>query len=609
MIDDPLTPDVGVVPLDGSTARWRVWASKADRVDLVLDQVDGPGKVATEPEGHGYFVCVTPLPRTGQRYGYSLDGGPPRPDPASRWQPDGINALSAVVFPETFDWDEGGWAGIDRKDLVIYELHVGTFTPEGTFDAITTRINSLLELGVTAIELMPVAQFPGVRGWGYDGVYPFAVQNSYGGPEGLQRLVSDCHRKGMAVLLDVVYNHFGPEGNVLPGFGDYLTEKYKTGWGSAVNYDARHCDPVRSMVLQNVRMWVRDYHADGLRFDAADQIYDRGPRHILSEAAEAAHLASGRKARRVHVFAETDMNDAPRFLHPLDRGGYGFDGLWNDDFHHALHVVLTGETNGYYQDFAAGPAALEKVINERFVNNGNFSAFRGRRHGTVTTEFTGDRFVAFSQNHDQVGNRLKSDRYAASLPPSAARLAAGVLLLSPRIPLFFMGEEYGETNPFPFFCDFQAPDLIEAVRKGRKAEFAHFGWTEEPPDAFDPTTRESAVLSWSWDDPVRGGIRRLYGDLLRLRRTTAALYPDSPARARLINPAGVLEVVRGESSGALTVVFNLTGSTQPVPVPYAGHRPLFRSETVEYGAPDESDGSGILSAHEFALFRLHQPGT
>ena len=356
MIDDPLTPDVGVIPIDDSTALWRVWASKAKRVELVLDPAGRAERVAMSRRAAAILPARTRSPGIGDRYGSSLDGGPPLPDPASRWQPDGVDAPSAVYFPECFPWDEGDWTGINRQDLVFYELHVGTFTPEGTFDAVVPRIDALLELGITAIELMPVAQFPGVRSWGYDGVHPFAVQHSYGGPEALQRLVAACHRKGLAVVLDVIYNHFGPEGNVATDFGDYLTEKYRTDWGAAVNYDARGCDSVRSAVIQNARMWVRDFRVDGLRFDAADQVYDRGPRHILAEAAEAAHLATARLGRTVHVFAETDLNDAPRFLHPADRGGYAFDGHWNDDFHHALHVVLTGETNGYYQDFAAGPA-------------------------------------------------------------------------------------------------------------------------------------------------------------------------------------------------------------------------------------------------------------
>lgn len=611
VIHDPLTPDVGFLPIDETSARWRVWAIKAERVELVIDPDGRAERVAMEPEGRGYFSAVTALPAPGTRYAYALDGGPPRPDPASRWQPDGVNAPSAVYDPARFVWDEGDWKGIDRKDLVFYELHVGTFTPEGTFDAIVPRVDELRDLGITAIELMPVAQFPGRKSWGYDGVHPFAVQNSYGGPEALQRLVAACHRKGMAVVLDVVYNHLGPEGNVFPEFGEVFNERYRTDWGAALNFDGRCSDPVRALVLQSARTWVRDFRFDGLRLDAADQIYDRGPRHILSELAEAAHEEADRLGRPVHVFAETDLNDAPRFLGATDRGGYAIDGHWNDDFHHAVHSALTGETNGYYEDFADGPAAVAKAYREVFVNNGSFSRFRGRRHGTHATEFPGDRFVAFTQNHDQVGNRLKSDRYAASLPPAAVRLAAGLLLLAPRLPLLFMGEEYGETNPFPFFCDFQDPALIEAVRNGRKAEFAYFGWEGEVPDAFDPATRASAVLSWDWADSVRGGLRRLYKDLFRLRREAPALRDFRHAPTRLFGPSDapdVLEAVRGgetpDDPGALRILFNFSRETRPLPEEYVGERPVFRSELAEYGAtergPDEREGD--LAPYEFACF-------
>ncbi|MBX6315150.1 MAG: malto-oligosyltrehalose trehalohydrolase, partial [Isosphaeraceae bacterium] len=533
------------------------------------------------------------------------------PDPCSRWQPEGINRPSAIWFPEQFSWDEGSWTGIDRRDLVFYELHVGTFTPEGTFDAILPRIPVLRELGITAIELMPVGQFPGSRSWGYDGVFPFAPQQSYGGPEGLHRLVEACHRLGMAVFLDVIYNHFGPDGNVFPTFGDYLTEKYKTDWGPAINYDGPGCDSVRAMVLENVRLWIRDYHCDGLRLDAADQIYDRSPRHILSEIVEVAHREAERLGRRVHVFAETDLNDAPRFLHPLERGGYHLDGHWNDDFHHAAHVVLTGETNGYYIDFAAGPPALAKAFERVFVNDGNFSPFRRRRHGTTATMFPGDRFLAFTQNHDQVGNRLRSDRYAAFLPPSAVRLAAGLLMLAPRLPLLFMGEEYGETNPFPFFCDFEAPELVEAVRKGRKAEFAHFNWEEEPLDPVAASTRDAAVLSWSWDDPTRAGLRALYRDLLQLRRESPTLRDFRHARARILDEPGardVLEVLRGglepDPTPELRIYFNLSGEDRALPIDLAGELPAFRSELAAYGAPEpEADVRFTqLRPHEFLIF-------
>jgi maltooligosyltrehalose trehalohydrolase len=572
-------------------------------VELVLKPEEHAHRVVMEPEGRGYFAAVASRPPAGARYGFSLDGGPVRPDPASRWQPDGVDRPSAVVFPEEFSWDENGWRGIARPDLVLYELHVGAFTPEGTFDAIIPRVADLADLGVTAIELMPVAQFPGRWSWGYDGVHPLAVQNSYGGPDGLMRLVQACHRLGVAIVLDVVFNHLGPEGNVLPAFGDVYNERYHTDWGAALNYDGRRADPVRALVVQAARAWVRDFRVDGLRLDAADQIYDRGPRHILADIAAAVREAADLLGRPVHVFAETDLNDARRFLAPVDQGGYGLDGHWNDDFHHAVHATLTEESNGYYADFADGPVALAKVFREVFVNDGTYSPFRGRRHGAPATEYPGDRFVAFIQNHDQVGNRPRSDRYATSLPAPAVRLAAGLLLLAPRVPLLFMGEEYGETSPFPFFCDFQSPDLIEAVRAGRRAEFEHFGWAEDPPDPFAAKTRTSAMLSWSWSDPRRAALRRMYRDLLALRRTLPALRDFRHAPARLLGPGGrseVLEVVRSAGSPfALTLRFNLSAEPRPLDLNCDATTPVFRSEDPAYGG--SAGANDVQRPYEFVI--------
>jgi len=604
VIDDPEIPKVGVTAIDPETARFGVWAPKAERVELVLNADRRP----MAPEGRGFFGLVAPMPEVGARYAFALDGGAPLPDPCSRWQPDGVDTPSAVFFPDRLAWDEGPWRGIARADLAIYELHVGTFTPEGTFDAVIPRLGALIDLGITAVELMPVSQFPGTRSWGYDGVLPFAVQESYGGPEGLKRLVEACHRAGLAAILDAIYNHLGPEGNVFPLFGDYTTEKYRTDWGPAFNYDDRGCDAVRSMVLDNVRMWIRDYRFDGLRLDAADQIYDRGPKHILAEVAEVAHAEAARLGRAAHIFAETDQNDAPRYLRPVDRGGYGLDGHWTDDFHHAAHATLTGESNGYYQDFADGPAALARAMAKVFVNDGRFSPFRGRRHGTPAAEFPGDRFVAFTQNHDQVGNRAKSDRYAASLPPAAVRLAAGILLLAPRLPLIFMGEEYGETNPFPFFSSFADPKLIQAVREGRKKEFAYFGWEGELTDPFAAPTRDSAVLSWSWSEPARAGLRRLYRDLFRLRRQSPILRDFRAPEVRLLDDLGaprVLEMIRkAEGDRSLAIYLNLGPDPQDLPAGLVDGAPSFRSELEQYGAPDDSGETNPtrLAPWEFAAF-------
>jgi maltooligosyltrehalose trehalohydrolase len=609
VIDDPLLPPVGVVPTGDGQACWRVWAPKAKSVELVLDPDGTPGRVPMRAEERGYFACETERPKTGRRYAYSLDGGPPRPDPLSRWQPDGVFGPSAVFHPEQLAWDEPGWRGIrDRRDLVFYELHVGTFTPEGTFDAVIPRLGDLVDLGITAVELMPVGQFPGARGWGYDGVLPFAPQHSYGGPEGLKRLVEACHRAGLAVFLDVVYNHFGPEGNGFPDFGHYFNDRYRTDWGSAVNFDGYHADPVRAMVLDNVRMWIRDYRFDGLRLDAADQIYDRGPSNILAEIAEVAHREAEAAGRVAHVFAETDLNNAQRFLRDPERGGFGHDGHWNDDFHHAAHVALTGDATGYFMDFAPGAEALAKVYSSVFVDDGVYSRFRDRRHGAPATEFPGDRFLAFTQNHDQVANGNAGRRHAAVLPASATRLAAGILLLAPRLPMLFQGEEYGETNPFPYFCDLESLELREAVQKGRAAEFAYFGRTEPPPDPLAASTRDLAVLSWDWGDPARAGLRRLYRDLLRLRRESATLRDFRHGASWVLGPGDVIEVVRGgvepDPTPALRIFFNLGDEDRPLPEGLAAELPAFRSEVAAYGANEsEADRRFTrLRPHEFAIF-------
>ena len=381
-----------------------------------------------------------------------------------------------------------------REDLVIYELHVGTFTPEGTFDAIIPRLAQLVALGVTALEIMPVAQFPGGRNWGYDGVHPYAAQNTYGGPQGLQRLVDAAHQAGLAVILDVVYNHFGPEGCYLEAFGHYSTPRYHTPWGNAVNFDGPHSDPVRQFVIDNACTWVRDFHLDGLRLDAVHAIFDLGARHILEELQAAVHEQAVRQQRLVHVIAESSQNDM-RLIRPVSQGGYGLDAVWSDDFHHAVRTVLTGQSDGYYQDFGR-PEQLVKAFNQVFVYDGCYSPFRARRHGSRVGDADRTRFVVCVQNHDQIGNRALSDRLSTIVPQEAQRLTCGLLLLSPCVPLLFMGEEYGETRPFPFFCSFLDPGLVEAVRRGRREEFAAlaFHWEDAMADPQDPATFDAAKL-------------------------------------------------------------------------------------------------------------------
>src|SRR5436190_3072043 len=438
-------PPCGSLSRSNGSICWRVWAPRACNVTLVLhDPPDGcKRQIVMQPELDGYFTHIESHVAEGQPYTYQLDGGPERPDPASRWQPQGIHQPSAVVQLDRFDWSEGDWPGIRREQLVIYELHVGTFTAAGTFDGAIERLELLREMGITAIELMPIGQFPGERGWGYDGVHPYAVHEAYGGPRGLQRFVEAAHRTGLAVILDVVYNHLGPEGNYLSEFGPYFTDRYFTPWGAAFNFDDRGCDAVRAFVLDSVRQWIRDFHMDGLRLDAVHAIFDHSPRHILREIKETADEEAARLGRPVHVIAESNLNDV-RILDRTELGGYGLSAQWSDDFHHAVHALLTGERQAYYADFG-GIDQLVKALNHTFVFDGVYSTFRGRRHGASAGAHSGSRFVISIQNHDQIGNRPGGERFGKLLGQVEQRLACGLLLLAPNIPLIFMGEEYGET--------------------------------------------------------------------------------------------------------------------------------------------------------------------
>jgi maltooligosyltrehalose trehalohydrolase len=582
--------DGAVGQRDGSV-RWRVWAPQAKQVELVLIDKDGgadtPVCRAMQPEERGFFHHTEANVPEGQRYAYRLDGGPERPDPCSLWQPNSVHGPSAVVRPERFSWTDCNWRGVPRGDLVFYELHVGTFTTRGNFETVISRLNDLRDLGVTAVELMPVGQFPGSRNWGYDGVLPYAAQNSYGGPHGLQKLVDVCHAAGLAVFLDVVYNHLGPEGNYLAEFAPYFTDHYKTPWGKAVNYDGPGSDAVRDYVVDNARMWLKEFHFDGLRLDAVHAIYDFSARHILRDVQEAAEDVARRCGRTLHIIAESDLND-PRLLYPRTHGGHQLGGQWSDDFHHAVHAFLTGERRGYYQDFGAA-RQIAQVLMQPYLFDGDYSPYRNRKHGAPPEGLSGDRFVVCLQNHDQVGNRARGDRLLSLLRnPAKQRMASSLLLLSPYVPLLLMGEEYGEENPFPFFCSFGDPQLIEAVRQGRKREFAELVGQGTVPDPQDEATFASARLSWSWPQGTpRAGLRRLYQDLLAARREWPALRDFEKRTTRLLPDAAtgpVLELVRGStaSDGQTRILFNLSEQTQPLPSGAAGHQFLFSSESSRY---------------------------
>ena len=523
--------DLGARPIGSSVVRFRVWApcSKTVSVEL-LDPNRDP--VAMEPRNLGYFEVTIEGVRAGDRYHYILDGGKIRPDPASRSQPDGIHQASAVVDPDAFNWTDHAWKGFPLKDLIIYELHVGAFTTTGTFDAIIPHLDYLKnDVGVTAIELMPVAQFPGRRNWGYDGTYLYAPHSTYGGPQGLKILVDACHATGLAVILDVVYNHLGPEGNYLANFGPYFTDRYRTPWGDAMNYDGPDSDEVRHFIVSNALYWVTEYHIDGLRLDAVHGIYDFSANHILRELAEAVHVQATRLSRQIFVIAESALNDARVIAAPV-HGGYGLDGQWNDDFHHALRTMLTKERGGYYQDYE-GLRDLATAMQDGFVYSGQYSRYHRRRHGNSSKLCSPSQFVVFSQNHDQVGNRALGDRLSTQVSFEALKVAAAAVLLSPNIPLVFMGDEYGETAPFLYFIDHGDPALVEAVRQGRRAEFASFGWKGGIPDPQDPATFERSRIDLTRRDKgQRAVLLHWTRTLLEMRKTLPALGAADSERVR-----------------------------------------------------------------------------
>ncbi len=549
----PLPPfNLGAIPVGEGSCSFRVWAPRAERLEVRL-VAPAEKLVPLQRDRAGYFHAVVAGVAPGARYFFRLDGAKDRPDPASRLQPEGVHGPSEVTAAG-FAWEDQGWCGLELRDYVIYELHIGTFTPEGTFAAIIPHLEELAELGITALELMPVAQFPGTRNWGYDGVYPFAAQNSYGGPAGLQRLVDACHRQGLAVILDVVYNHLGPEGNYLWDYGFYFTDRYRTPWGDAVNFDGPHSDEVRRFFLENALYWLNDCHIDSLRLDGLHAIMDRSPRTFLEELAGAAHAQVERSGRRAYLLAESDLNDV-RLLRAPELGGYGLDAHWNEDFHHALHTLLTGEQDGYYQDYGE-LGQLAKGFREGFIYSGQYSAFRQRRHGSSSRGLPGRRFIVFAQNHDQVGNRRLGERLTQMLSFEALKLAAGAIILSPFIPLLFMGEEYGEVAPFQYFISFSDRELVDAVRRGRREEFAGFGWQADPPDPQSEETlqrsrlnhglRQTAPHRTLWD---------FYRELLAIRRAYAGWGgPDEVDREVHLYEKDRTIMVRGPGREAETAL-------------------------------------------------------
>jgi maltooligosyltrehalose trehalohydrolase len=508
--------ELGATSLPNGEWNFMVWAPNSAHVDLILAGLER-GIVPMIRDELGYHVATLDSIPAGTQYVYRLADARERPDPASRFQPHGVHGPSQVVDFRRFEWTDALWKGRPLEKSVFYELHVGTYTQEGTFETVIQHLAELADLGITTIELMPIAQFPGSRNWGYDGVYPFAPQNSYGGPIGLQKLVDAAHQHGFSVALDVVYNHLGPEGNYLAEYGPYFTNRYQTPWGQALNYDGCDSGPVRRFFVENALYWLEKYHLDALRLDAIHGIFDFGARHLLRELKEEVESLAKRLGRHIHLIAESDLNDA-RILHTPERGGYELHAQWSDDFHHSLHSVLTGEQAGYYSDFGTVHHLAETLRNGWYYS-GEFSGFRRRCHGNSPSGLAPSRFVVCNQNHDQIGNRAVGERLSKLIEFEGLKLAAGVTLLSPFVPLLFMGEEYGEKAPFQYFTSHGDPELIEAVRKGRREEFAAFGRQDEAPDPQNESTFEGSKLihDLKKKQPHRT-LRLFYKELLRIRR-------------------------------------------------------------------------------------------
>jgi len=555
---------------------FRVWAPRAGRAEVVLTAA-GPGEADSGEAGRGerrlpmdqaergWWTLRAADAGPGSDYAFSLDGGPPRPDPRSAFQPGGVHGPSRVVDHGAFTWSDGGWRGLPLTGSVLYECHIGTFSAEGTFDGAIGHLGHLDDLGVDAIELMPVAEFPGRRGWGYDGTALFAPHHAYGGPDGLKRLVDAAHGRGIGVIMDVVYNHAGPDGNYLPEFGPYFSARHRTSWGEAVNFDGPGSDEVRRFVLDNALMWLHDYHCDGLRLDAVHAIADDSATHILEELAAEVGALAAHAGRPLFVIAESDRND-PRYVRGRAAGGYGLDASWADEWHHALHASLTGEKSGYYADF--GPLRLlAKAMRQAWVYDGVYSPYRQRVHGRPPAGLGGGQFVVAAQNHDQIGNRAAGQRTAALISDGRLRVAAALLLTAPFVPMLFQGEEWGAGTPFQYFTDHSDPALGRAVSEGRRREFAAFGWDPgDVPDPQDPATFERSRLDWA--EPRRdphAGLLAWHRRLIALRRQIPALTDPRLDRvaADCDEEAGWLVVRRGP----VVVASNLGSGTWTFPAP------------------------------------------
>ncbi len=571
------------------TCLFTVWAPLKSRMELIIES---PFRMtlSMEKKEPGYWQTSASV-EPGARYRFRVDDEGPFPDPASLSQPEGVHGPSEVIDLNLFIWKDDRWRGIPLADMIIYEIHAGVFTDKHNFEGIRGRLDYLRNIGINTIELMPVAQFPGERNWGYDAVFPYAVQNSYGGADELKNLVNEAHSKGIAVLLDVVYNHLGPEGNYFSRFAPYFTDKYKTFWGESINLDDAWSDGVKEYFIQNAEMWLGDFHIDGLRLDAVHALRDFSTNHFVKQLKERAEDVEKRTGSQKLIIAEIDLNDT-RFILDRNRGGYGLDGQWADEFHHALHALITGERSGYYEDFGE-TADLVKAFSATYVYDGNYSIHRKKKFGSDAHGFNYDRFVVFDQNHDQTGNRLDGGRLSTLVSFEGLKLAAATVLLSPYIPLLFMGEEYGEQNPFLFFVDHSSEDLLAAVRKGRKEEFAYFHHEGEFADPASAETFLRSVLSWNYADKQSDALLRWYQYLINFRKSRKAMRGKERRQTKVSSPIDKLILLEREfEQDHLVIVLNYANRALSVKSDY--NKKLSRIEDSSSGQWGGT-GSGTAS--------------
>lgn len=584
-----------------------VWAPLLEKAELLYS--NGEKKISLTRDELGYWSAVTNELKAGDQYQFVLNNKNKRPDPCSLSQPEGVHGPSMAIDIREFKWSDANWKNIPLSDYILYELHTGTFTKEGNFSGIESKLDYLEKLGVNVIEIMPVAQFPGSRNWGYDGVFPFAVQNSYGGAKALQHLVNVCHQKGIAVVLDVVYNHVGPEGNYLGEYGPYFTNKYNTPWGSAINFDDAYCDGVRQYFIENVLMWFRDFHIDALRMDAVHAIKDFSPVHILQEIKQHVNELKKETGRDHHLIIEFDLNDT-KYINSIEDHGYGMDAQWIDEFHHALRVASGEPTTGYYADFN-GINHLAKSYSDAYVYDGIYSPHRHKTFGIKAEKNTGQQFVVFSQNHDHVGNRMLGERTSQLVSFEMQKLLAGAVLVSPYLPMLFMGEEYAEPNPFLYFVSHGDADLVEAVRKGRKAEFAYFHNKGEAPDPQAEDTFKRSTLQWDLiHKEPHSTLFNYYKELIALRKELPALNKLNRRQLKVqaIEKSNALLLQRWEKDQQLICLMNFSKTEQSVALPSIGFKlkKIFDSADPKWNGPAASsnslsDGSTIMVQPESIL--------